>query len=100
MLKIGIVAETLGDTDTAKQQMLNALSVLEKQLGTTHEDIAVVLTNLANVYFEQNEPELSEKNHLRALNIRLQAFGEVDASVAQSLYNLAVLYDDLMDYRP
>lgn len=98
MLKIGIVAETLGDTTTAKQQMLNALGVLEKELGSTHEDIAVVLTNLANVYFEDNEPELSEQNHKRALTIRLQAFGEVDATVAQSLYNLAVLYDDLLQY--
>jgi tetratricopeptide (TPR) repeat protein len=98
MLKIGIVAETLGDTATAKQQMLNALSVLEKQLGSTHEDIAVVLTNLANVYFEDNEPELSEQNHQRALTIRTQAFGEVDATVAQSLYNLAVLYDDMVQY--
>jgi len=98
MLKIGIVAETLGDTSTAKQQMLGALTILEKQLGSTHEDIAVVLTNLANVYFEENEPELSEQNHQRALQIRLQAFGEVDATVAQSLYNLAVLYDDLTQY--
>lgn len=98
MLKIGIVAETLGDTGTAKQQMQNALAILEKQLGSTHEDIAVVLTNLANVYFEDNEPKLSEQNHQRALTIRRQAFGDVDATVAQSLYNLAVLYDDLLEY--
>ena len=98
MLKIGIVAETLGDTGTAKEQMLSALSILEKQLGSTHEDIAVVLTNLANVYFEENQPELSEQNHQRALTIRLQAFGETDATVAQSLYNLAVLYDDMLQY--
>ena len=98
MLKVGIVAETLGDTGTAKQQMLNALNILEKQLGSTHEDIAVVLTNLANVYFEDNEPELSEQNHKRALTIRRQAFGDVDATVAQSLYNLAVLYDDLQEH--
>ncbi|WP_455221271.1 tetratricopeptide repeat protein [Kaarinaea lacus] len=98
MLKLGIVAETLGDLKTAKQQMRSALTILENQLGPTHEDVAVVLTNLANVYFEENEPKLSEQYHLRALNIRRQAVGDSDSSVAQSLYNLAVLYDDLLEY--
>jgi tetratricopeptide (TPR) repeat protein len=98
MLKLGIVAETLGDLNTAKQQMQNALTILEKQLGPTHEDVAVVLTNLANVFFEENEPKLSEQYHMRALTIRRQAHGETDASVAQSLYNLAVLYDDLLEH--
>ena len=98
MLKLGIVAETLGDTKTAKEQMQNALVVLEDQLGSTHEDVAVVLTNLANVYFEDNEPELSKQYHKRALTIRRQAYGDQDATVAQSLYNLAVLYDDLLEY--
>ena len=98
MLKLGIVAETLGDLTTAKNQMQNALTILETQLGPTHEDVAVVLTNLANVYFEENEPELSEQYHIRALTIRRQSFGEADSAVAQSLYNLAVLYDDLLEY--
>ncbi|WP_455208523.1 tetratricopeptide repeat protein [Kaarinaea lacus] len=98
MLKLGIVAETLGDLKTAKLQMQNALTILEKDLGPTHEDVAVVLTNLANVYFEENEPKLSEQHHLRALTIRRQARGEADAAVAQSMYNLAVLYDDLLEY--
>jgi len=99
MLKLGIVAETLGDLPTAKQQMLKALTILENQLSPTHVDVAVVLTNLANVYFEGNEPKVSEQYHLRALNIRRQANGDTDASVAQSLYNLAVLYDDLLEYK-
>jgi len=98
MLKLGIVAETLGDTKTAKEQMQKALVILEHQLGSSHEDVAVVLTNLANVYFEDNEPELSKQYHQRALNIRREAFGDNDAAVAQSLYNLAVLYDDLQEY--
>ena len=98
MLKLGILAETLGDTKTAKTQMQNSLKILETQLGPNHEDVAVVLTNLANVYFEDNEPELSKQYHMRALTIRRQVYGEKDANVAQSLYNLAVLYDDLLDY--
>ncbi len=97
MLKLGIVAETLGDLTTAKNQMQSALTILETQLGPSHEDVAVVLTNLANVYFEENEPEMSEKYHIRALSIRRQSYGEADAAVAQSLYNLAVLYDDLLE---
>lgn len=98
MLKIGIVAETLGDLKTAQKQMQGALSILEAQLGPSHQDVAVVLTNLANVYYEEDQPKLSEQYHQRALTIRRQTFGDQDASVAQSLYNLAVLYDDLLEY--
>jgi len=98
LLKLGIVAETLGDMTNAKRQMRNALTILENQLGPNHEDVAVVLTNLANVYFEENNAELSEQYHTRALNIRKDTLGEGDPAVAQSMYNLAVLYDDTLQY--
>jgi len=98
LLKLGIVAETLGDMVNAKRQMRNALLILEDQLGAHHEDVAVVLTNLANVYFEESNTELSEKYHTEALHIRLSALGEGDPAVAQSMYNLAVLYDDTLQY--
>lgn len=98
MLKLGIIYETLGDLQAAKDYMVRAKAILVDQLGANHEDVAVVLTNLANVYFEENEVELSEKFHLQALEIRTAALGPRDVSVAQSQYNLAVLYDDILDY--
>ncbi len=98
LLKLGIIRETLGDYSDAREHLLGALTILENTLGTDHEDIAVVLTNLANVYFEQNMPEESERYHQRALNIRIRALGPNHIAVAQSQYNLAVLYDDTGEY--
>lgn len=98
LLKLGIISDTLGNYEKAKEHLIGALAILEQRLGPRHEDVAVVLTNLANVYFEQDQPLQSEKHHIRALQIRLNALGEDHPSVAQSMYNLAVLYDDLEQY--
>lgn len=98
LLKLGIISDTLGNYEKAKQYLIGALTILEERLGPGHEDVAVVLTNLANVYFEQDQPSQSEKHHIRALQIRLNVLGEDHPSVAQSMYNLAVLYDDLEQY--
>jgi len=99
MLKMGIINQTLGNIDAAKQYMLDAMAILKVKLGPYHEDVAIVLTNLANLYFEQNQPQQSEIYHKQALEIRVRALGENDPAVAQSMYNLAVLYDDEKKYQ-
>jgi len=94
MLKLGIVNESLGNYAMAKEYMLGALVILKEQMGAYHEDVAVIYTNLANLYFEQNLLEESESYHRQALDIRRHILGDNDPAVAQSLYNLAVLYDE------
>lgn len=98
MLKLGIINETLGDLEQAKEYMLGSLVILETQLDPNHEDVAVVLTNLANVHFEEKQVEKAELFHKRALEIRKKKFGDNHPTVAQSVYNLAVLYDELAEY--
>lgn len=98
LLKLGIVTDTLGDTNKAKEYLFGALSILEDDLGSAHIDVAVVLTNLANIYFEEGNNSKSEEYHIRALKIRQQNLGANDPTVAQSMYNLAVLYDEIQDY--
>ncbi len=98
LLKLGIINETLGNLTQAKEHMLGSLVILETQLNPYHEDVAVVLTNLANVYFEEKQPDKAEEFHKRALEIRLKVFGDKHPVVAQSIYNLAVLYDELTEY--
>jgi len=98
MLKLGIINETLGNLTQAKEYMLSSLAVLETQLDPLHEDVAIVLTNLANVYFEEKQADKSEELHKRALKIRRISFGNNHPTVAQSVYNLAVLYDELTEY--
>lgn len=98
LLKLGIINQTLGNLGKAKDYLLGALVVLERQLGPDHSDIAVIMTNLGNIYFELQQSEKSEKYHQQALRIRENAFGENDPSVAQSIYNLAVLYENQKAY--
>ncbi|MFV2058645.1 MAG: tetratricopeptide repeat protein [Thiohalomonadales bacterium] len=99
LLKLGIASESLGNFTAAREHMIGALVILEEQLGSMHEDVSVVYTNLANLEFEQNNPSASETYHKKALKIRVYQHGKHDPTVAQSLYNLAVLYDDKQDYK-
>ncbi|HEC20739.1 MAG TPA: tetratricopeptide repeat protein [Gammaproteobacteria bacterium] len=98
LLKLGIVHQTLGKLIQAEDELLGSLVILEEKLSPDHPDVAVVMTNLGNVYFDLQRPEESEKYHQQARQIRINAFGESDPSVAQSTYNLAVLYENQQDY--
>jgi len=98
MLKLGIVNESLGNFSLAKEYMLGALVILRDSSDTNQEDIAVIYTNLANLYFEQNLLDESEKYHEKALKIRRRVLGDSDPAVAQSMYNLAVLFDETTQY--
>jgi len=98
LLKLGIINQTLGNLGEAEEHFLKALHILEEQLAPDHPDLAVIMTNLGNVYFELQHPELSEKYHQQALQIRKNAFSADDPAIAQSTYNLAVLYEDQQEY--
>jgi len=98
LLKLGIVNESLGNYGLAKEYMLDALVILKENTGPYHEDVAVIYTNLANLYFEQNLLRESEDYHQQALSIRRRILGDNDPAVAQSLYNLAVLYDETENF--
>jgi len=98
LLKLGIINQTLGNLGEAEEHFLAALHILEEQLTPNHPDLAVIMTNLGNVYFESKHPELSEKYHQQALKIRKNAFSADDPAIAQSTYNLAVLYEDQKKY--
>lgn len=98
LLKLGIVNQTLGNLNQAEDQLLGSLVILEDQLSPDHPDVAVIMTNLGNVYFELQQPDESEKYHQQALQIRKNAFGADAPSVAQSTYNLAVLYENQKKY--
>jgi len=98
LLKLGIINQTLGKLNTAEDYLLGSLVILEDKLSPDHSDVAVIMTNLGNVYFELQRPEESEKYHQQALQIRKNAFGDNDPTVAQSTYNLAVLYENQQRY--
>lgn len=98
LLKLGIINQTLGKLSLAEDHLLGALVILEDQLSPDHPDVAVIATNLGNVYFDMKRFDASEKYHQLALKIRQNAFGNSNPSVAQSNYNLAVLYEHEKKY--
>lgn len=93
LLKLGIINQTQGNLPAAENYLLDALLILKDQLGSVHADIAVVHTNLGNLYFELEEYRKSRQHHEQALHIRQHVFGDHGPAVAQSIYNLAVLYE-------
>jgi tetratricopeptide (TPR) repeat protein/predicted Ser/Thr protein kinase len=58
-----------GDSKTASEYNLRALEIREKQLGADHPEVAISLTNIANVYTASGQHDEAEKMARRALAI-------------------------------
>jgi tetratricopeptide (TPR) repeat protein len=69
-----------------------ALALWKQELGPTHPDTAIILSNLATLYGEQGRYTEAEPLHKRALAIREQTLGPTHPVTANSLSNLATLY--------
>ena len=93
LLKLGIINQTLGNLPLAEDHLLGSLVILEEQLSPDHPDVAVTATNLGNTYYDMKRFRDSERYHQMALRIRQNAYGNNNPVVAQSTYNLAVLYE-------
>jgi CHAT domain-containing protein/tetratricopeptide (TPR) repeat protein len=75
-----------------------ALNILEKALGPDHQDVAIGLDNLAQLYSKKGDLARAEPLYVRALAVREKALGPEHPLVATSLNNLAELYRTKGDY--
>ena len=66
---------------------------VERHYGPAHPEVASALNNLANVNVMQGEYAAGEALHLRALQIRSAATGQDSYAVAESTYNLGIVYE-------
>jgi len=98
LLKLGIIHQTLGHLDRAREYFEQSLRILQDNHSRDMPHMAITLTNLGNLYFELGDYRASERAHQRALALRRAAFGPRSAEAAQSLYNLGVLYEHQQDY--
>ena len=73
---------------------LNALKIFEKNFGTHHPDIAVLLSDLAEHRRQLRRYKEAEPLLKRALKIRIDNFGERDSIVAQTLDSYGSLYEE------
>ncbi|MCA9791228.1 MAG: tetratricopeptide repeat protein [Candidatus Eremiobacteraeota bacterium] len=71
-----------------------ALKILEKNYGSHHADVAVVLHDLGEYYRVQRRFEEAETVYLRSLAIREKLLGGSDPTVGETLDTLGSLYED------
>ncbi len=84
-----------GDKEKALIYFQKALDIREKNLGPNHEYVASTLINLANLYTDLDK---AESLLIRALAIEEKLYGSEDTRVAQSIYNLCVIYSKKGEY--
>ena len=78
----------------AQAVLESALAIATRVLGPEHPDVALSLSNLANVHLYQGRYADAEALYERALQIREQTFGADHPLVATSLNNLASIYKE------
>jgi tetratricopeptide (TPR) repeat protein len=86
--------EISGYAATAESLYQRALHIREQQLGPQHPDLAFVLINLANLYYDQGRYAEAEPLYQRALYIREQQLATENPQVVHLLVDLANLYRD------
>jgi CHAT domain-containing protein/Tfp pilus assembly protein PilF len=90
--------ERSGKHDEALALAERVLAIRERILGADHLDVALALSNLANIYYNGDEYTKAEPLYRRVLAIREKALGTEHPQVAVTLGNLANLYNKRGEY--
>jgi CHAT domain-containing protein/Tfp pilus assembly protein PilF len=84
-----------GDYEAALIEAKRLEVGVRTQFGTSHENYAVVLNNLAAVYESQGKYAEAESNYRRALAIKEKAVGKNHVDLASTLNNLGNVNQEL-----
>ncbi|GEM_PF-2115904 len=87
-----------GKYDKALPLYKQSLSILEKELGHNHPDVATATNNLAGIHYIKGEYETAQSLYKKVLAIQEQTLGKQHPDYATTLNNLAVLYDSQGNY--
>ena len=94
----GLVYQTLGKHNQAKELHRKSLVIRIKIFGEDHANVATSYNHLALVYESLGEYNQAKELHEKALVIYRKSFGEDNADVATSYSNLALVYKSLGEY--
>mgnify|MGYP006165736359 CR=1 FL=1 len=75
-----------------------AIAIAEQEIGVDDAAFAGLLDKLAVLYEAEMHYAKAQPLYLRALDIRIKAFGPRHSKVVESLINLALVYDALGEY--
>lgn len=89
---MAVVCGTLKDYKKAEKYQLKALKIRENSMGPDNPEVAVTLSNLADLYIRMGKTDEVEPLLKRALKIRINNHGEDHRYVAQNLEQLATFY--------
>lgn len=84
-----------GKLALAEQQYLQALEVLESELGKENEEVAALYNNIGSLYYSAGFSQQAKETFEEALGIRMRLTGGHGADVAQSLINLGTAHYEL-----
>lgn len=87
-----LVSQGVGQLDRAEKTLRMIKERDSIELGVTHPDYAITLTNLGLLYADQSKYELAESNLKNALKIQEQNGEGATTSYARKLNNLAKLH--------
>lgn len=91
--KLALALEATGALDQARVNYQKALDILRQSQGERHPDVATALNNLGNLYSLLKDFRHAESLHLQAMEIRNEHRQTNPAGVAQSAFNLALVYE-------
>ena len=88
---LGTSYHALGLYETAELQLKEAVDIRERQLGSSHPDLATSLSHLAELLAGKGDYESAESYHRRALAMRRDLLPSQHRDIAQSLHDLGSL---------
>ncbi len=82
-----------GNLEAAGRTYPEAVERLSRKLGADHPDVAHVRTGMGELLTKQNKYAEAEPVLLRALEVRVKAFGETHARTQRTIKDLCDLYE-------
>ncbi|MEM9462747.1 MAG: tetratricopeptide repeat protein [Myxococcota bacterium] len=99
LVSLGLVYESQGDYDTARDHHERALVIFEQALGPDHPQVARSLESLGGVFYGKGDMDNARAHHERALEILERALGPDHPQVATSVNKLGTVIYRQGDYQ-
>lgn len=105
-LKIALVCNAIGvfymnsenDVDNARRYLNRAFEIRQKELGSDHVDVAMVLCNLGYMYAKNHTFEMAVKAYSQALKIYQHNGMEAHIGAAKAWRGLGLAYFSMKEY--
>lgn len=95
---LGNCLRALWEIEAADSLYREALAERRTVLGDDHDDIARIISSLAELHYREQNYAVAEPLYREALAMRQRLHGPEHRDVAASMHNLAILFDDQDDY--